>query len=468
MPPIVALGLVTGFILWLFRTDRKTWGRMSSSLWLPLLWLLSISSKPISVWLGLQVADGGSGAVGEGSPVERAVFLALIVAGILVLAGRRIGIGRFFKDNRWLSIFFLYLGISVLWSDYPFVSFKRWIKEIGNVIMVLVILTEPNPSSAARAVFARGSYVLIPFSCLLIKYYPELGRTYNQWTWTPTFVGVTTSKNTLGSVVLVCSLFLLWEALELYKRPLSSLAQHLRWQLLSRVLLMLMGVWLLLTADSMTSLSCLILGASLLISTKFPATQGIVQRFGFVVLFGWIFFWVCDSVFDLQEHFFQLLGRDPTLTGRSDIWHLVLDADLNPIIGAGFYSFWLGAGSDAVLEEGYQGLNQAHNGYIETYLNSGLIGLLLLTGVMISTYRRLKHEHSMGDSFATFAFCVLLVGLLYNTTEATFNRLSPVWFVIVLVATRWLPSKDFVGNRSGAIYRREPIDWSWRKETGYS
>ena len=36
------------------------------------------------------------------------------------------------------------------------------------------------------------------------------------------------------------------------------------------------------------------------------------------------------------------LGKDPTLTGRTEIWGFVLGLHTNPLVGTGFESFWLG------------------------------------------------------------------------------------------------------------------------------
>ena len=46
---------------------------------------------------------------------------------------------------------------------------------------------------------------------------------------------------------------------------------------------------------------------------------------------------------DLGSGVLQSMGRDPTLTRRTDIWKLVLGMAGNPVFGTGFESFWLGA-----------------------------------------------------------------------------------------------------------------------------
>ena len=130
----------------------------------------------------------------EGSPIDRAIFTFLILIGAYILFQRRLNWGKIIKKNYWVWCFFLFGIISVLWSDYPDVSIKRWIKALGNVIMVLIILSEEQPYKAAGFLIRRLAFILVPLSVLLIKYYPSLGRVYHRWTYEPMFIGVTTQK----------------------------------------------------------------------------------------------------------------------------------------------------------------------------------------------------------------------------------------------------------------------------------
>src|SRR5438445_7809060 len=130
----VALYVFVGFILWLFVRDRKWRKGISSALWIPLLWVAILGSKPVSLWLGggtqLETPDDYL----KGSPLDMLIFLFLIVAGILVLWRRRVNWQSFISNNSWLFAFYLYWALSTTWSDYPFVSLKRWIKDVGNIV----------------------------------------------------------------------------------------------------------------------------------------------------------------------------------------------------------------------------------------------------------------------------------------------------------------------------------------------
>src|SRR5208282_1079520 len=52
------------------------------------------------------------------------------------------------------------LSVSVSWSPYPGVAFKRWIKAIGDLVMVLVVVTEADPIAAFRRLFSRVGFIL--------------------------------------------------------------------------------------------------------------------------------------------------------------------------------------------------------------------------------------------------------------------------------------------------------------------
>src|SRR5262245_25824252 len=144
MPPRLALLIFTGFIVFLFVSDFRSGRRASIGLVIPLIWVLIIGSRPVSYWLNM---GGPVQPVDylEGSPLDRNVYMALIVAGLGVLLYRGFSWQNAIAENAVVTMFILYCGISVLWSDYPGVAFKRWVKEFGAVVMVLVVWSDAKP-----------------------------------------------------------------------------------------------------------------------------------------------------------------------------------------------------------------------------------------------------------------------------------------------------------------------------------
>ena len=129
-----------------------------------------------------------------------------MILGIIVLARRRVSLIEILRKNIWLTIFFVYCGLSLLWSDFPEIASKRWIKAFGDPIMVLVVLTEAHPTQALAILLKRIAYLLLPMSVVFIKYFPELGKDYDPWTGWAFYTGVTTNKNMLGYLLFVFGL----------------------------------------------------------------------------------------------------------------------------------------------------------------------------------------------------------------------------------------------------------------------
>jgi exopolysaccharide production protein ExoQ len=428
MMPKLATLLCYAFIAWLFFKDRKWHKGVSQALWIPLIWAFILGSKPITLWFSYGGGGGGDDYV-EGSPGDRIVFLGLLAAAYVVLSRRQVNWNLFFQKNKWLCIYFLYLGVSCVWSDESFVSFKRWIKDVGNILMVLVVLTEKDPLEAVKALLARCTYLLIPLSVLLIKYYPDIGRSYNRWTYQPYFCGVTTDKNILGMLLYVCGLSIAWIILSLrdakkFSRDKAGMA--------GLGLLVLMTLWLLLKSQSSTALGSTIMAIGIFMALRIPAVRSKVRQMGVYGIAGVSLLLLLHLTLNLGELFVAALGRDLTFTGRTDIWEAVLKEPINPLIGTGFYSFWLGDRVDRLSEKYFYHLNEAHNGFIEAYLNSGLIGIFLLAMVFVAAYKNIRKEVMAGSSYGAMKLAFMIITLIYNMTEATFDRLNLIWFALLL------------------------------------
>jgi exopolysaccharide production protein ExoQ len=423
-----ALFLCLMYILWLFARDVKRRATVSHALWIPLLWVAILGSRPISFWFG-----HGGGMEAE-NPVDRMIFLALILAGLAVVLTRRTDFQSFSANNRWLFLLCVFWGFSVIWADDPFVALKRWIKDLGNVVMVLVILSEKDPITAIKAVLARCVYLLVPFSVLCIKWYGSFGRGYNSITGEAGYQGVTTGKNLLGITLTVCTVFLVWEILQMREHKSGATTKI---DLLNSFLLLIMAGWLFKMANSATSLACTIFGACSLVALRLPFLARRSEYLIAYALVAALLLGVVSLVFDLGAQGAAMLGRDSSLHGRTEIWTMALDEKSNPLVGAGFYSFWTEARVAKFRQVYSFSLTQAHNGYLETYLNGGLIGLGLLLAMIISAGRNIQKRLAVNPDWGGVSFVFWLIVVIHNWSEASFNKLSLLWFVLLLVSIEY-------------------------------
>jgi exopolysaccharide production protein ExoQ len=415
----VCLCLVT----WLFRRDRQ-WRRAGSwGLLIPGSWLAIEGSRPLSDWF-----SPSAGSNVEGNPVNTLFFAVLIVAAVVVLRNRGFNWGRFVRDNKAILAVYLYFCLSVLWSELPLVSLKRLAKDFGAILVGLVVLTESDPEEAVNILVARVSYLLFPLSIVLGKYYPEIGRTYSK-SGEPMFAGLAQEKNSLGQTVMVLGLVLMWSLIELHKERDRAQDRSQRRILMGMVLL---GGWLLIECDSKTSLVGLLLGTGVL----WGSGHLLRLRNGKPVLVCCLAASLCvavmDKTFNLSEVVIKALGRNPTLTGRTEIWRHVKEQKTNPLIGEGFYVFWDSDKGQAVIDATLE-IKSAHNGYLEAYVDGGLVAVVLLVLMLLSCGDRVINRMFAGDSLGKLGLAVWLVAIVYNLSEASFFRLTPLWFVLLLV-----------------------------------
>ena len=458
LPPIIASFLTIAFIVFLFRRDIREKPDVSGALWLPLLWLVIPCSRSVSEWLnifGLPVA--GASSVEEGSPLDAWFFFVLIVAGIYVLNKRQVRLSEIIRNNGWLIAFLLYCFISIAWSDFPFVAFKRWIKILGHPIMALIVLTEPDPEEALIRLMKRCAYVVVPVSILFIKFYPELGREYDPWTGLPMSNGIATSKNMLGADCLILGFFLFWHLLQTWPLKRGKARRNELWLIAG----FLISIWWLFSeAHSATSFISFLIGA---LTIVFVGIRSINKNFiGTYMLAGIVILAGAELTFGISGDLSEALGRGSGLSGRTELWTRLLELHTNPILGTGFESFWLGERPQRLEGLFYFIPNEAHNGYLEIYLTLGLIGLSILIALFIATFWKIRLELFRNFEWGRFRLGFLAAIVVYNWTEAAFKTVSPVWFVFYLSAMDY-PKRELVGIEESA----PTTDRDWASELAY-
>ena len=430
LSPTLASCLTVVVIIFLFRRDIREKPDITAALWLPLLWLVLGCSRSVSAWLnifGLPVS--GAPSVEEGSPLDAWFYFALIIAGFCVLANRQVRLSEVVSNNGWLIVFLLYCFISITWSDFPFIAFKRWLKILGHPIMALIVLTEPDPKEALIRLMKRCAYIVVPVSILFIKYYPELGRGFSPWGGA-VCTGITTDKNALGGDCLILGYFFFWYLLQTWRNERSRWRRNELWLIAGFSI----GIWWLFTqAHSATSSISLIVGILVLL---FVGSRRINKNFiGTYMLAALVLLVAAEMMFGLSGHMSENLGKGSELSGRTGLWTTLLGLHTNPILGTGFESFWLGKRLEQLEGIFYFVPNEAHNGYLETYLTLGIVGLFLMIGLFIATFRKIRLELFRDFEWGRYRLGFLAALILYNWTEAAFKTLSPLWFVFYLIAT---------------------------------
>ncbi len=461
MPPFVALTICIFFILIAFRNEFKIKTTVSRGIWVPFIWMIISASRPIIYWLNTSpdTSIDRMEASLQGNPIDRAIQTLLIVLGLFILSKRK---ERFFDilgNNKDILIFFLYFGISVLWADRVDVSFRKWGRLLGELLMVVVILSERDHLEALKVTLRRCAYLLIPLSVVLVKYFPKLGVLYTSMGG-KSWIGVALQKNGLGHLCIVSIFFIFWSIIT-NRGKMKSDNENVRIGV--DIIVLLAALWLLWGPEhaySASAIVALLLTMGFLLILEFPIVK---RNVGIFVILMVLIFMVVQSSFNVVDVLVKSMGRNMTFTERVPLWTVLTDLGLNkPILGYGYGGFWY---QERILiianrlrnfsEVGNVFFSESHNGYLEIFLEGGFIGLLLLAVVVISAFLKIRKTLIANFAYGRLAISLLFMVLICNITESSFARpWGVLWFVFLMIAIS-IPQRDYCLNKVKMILPSE-------------
>jgi exopolysaccharide production protein ExoQ len=435
MPPNVVLLLWFVLLLALFCFDPAREPRVSAALWLPTTWMFILASRAPSMWLsghsaGLSAATAAQ-ALEQGNPTDRTILSLFTLLAFAILVSRSFQWGNFVSQNSALVLFLGFTLLSVAWSDFPEATFKKWFRDMGVYMAVLVVASDPRPLEAVRTVLRRVCYLAIPLSLVLIKYFPYLGQKFSPW-GSREYTGVATSKNMLGALCLVSGIFFFWDTAARWHQRSEACVRR---AILLNIAFFGMSVWLLNSyAHSDTSGVCLAIGCLVIAAAHSNLGRRHVSWVKALAPMMFVFYLILTFGFGLGGELSQAVGRSADMSDRTHIWQAVLSVHTNPLIGTGYQSFWLGwrvlwvwarLNGDNVLE--------AHNGYLETYLELGVIGLFLVCAFLIATYRKVCRRLEPLTPLGTLGLGLWTLLLFYNVTEAALGG-GQLWLILIMAS----------------------------------
>jgi exopolysaccharide production protein ExoQ len=447
MPPQIASIVFIIVTAGLFILDRDRDTKTSKALWIPVIWLWLAGSRSVAEWLaamGWGPPVNAADTYIDGSPADRNVLTVLLVIGLLVLV-RRKRFGALLLANGPLLLFFVYAAASAFWSDYPDITIRRWVKDVGDLVMVMVVVTDRDWYAGIKRFLVRPGFLLIPYSVLLIKYYPAIGRAYNRWTWMVTFTGVTTHKNLLGRVALIFGIAFVWCFLVAYRERTTV---HRSRHLIAHGAALTLVVWLFVTANSVTAQSCFLLATAFLLAAGSRAL-GEKRWVVHVLVAVLLALPLATTILGIGGGAIEEMGRDSTLTGRTAIWEQVLAEVQSPLLGTGFESFWLGDRLERI-QVIHPGLNESHNGFVEIYITLGWIGVFLLAVIIIMGYRNIIISMRQNPDIGRLRMAYFIAAVVLSFTEAGFRMLNISWitFLMAVVALPENRSREALRNDS--------------------
>ena len=378
----------------------------------------------------------GASDRGDGSALFQLVSGLIYVSGVAALLVRGIPTWALrVLANCWPLVLLLLLPlISTVWSDAPGQTSRRAIALLLSSTFAFFLLVRFDLRTFFNLLaWSFAVYVVVG---VLAAALPHVGITPNG-AYAGAWRGLTGQKNTFGRTLAIGVALLPVAAsigLTSRRRPVLILAA--------------VCLVLVLLARSATALVAAI-GAIGIGSVLYVALGGRVGRMRlrpelgitFLILAGlagWAFVafgWT--TILDA-------LGRDPTLTGRTQLWNWAIGLSTDRRwLGAGYRAFWIDANTKYFFEafawntdidgnrsDSFAGPEHAHSGYVDTLIELGRLGVAALALTIFWALATLRRALLRGNPQVGFIFAVILSFLLiYAITERSILQQSEdLWF----------------------------------------
>jgi exopolysaccharide production protein ExoQ len=178
---------------------------------------------------------------------------------------------------------------------------------------------------------------------------------------------------------------------------------------------------------------------AMLVGLRVPAIKRNFGKIGVLVILAACLFSVLESSFGIIELIVTALGRNMTFTDRVPLWNTLVAFGMeNPYWGYGYEGFWIGS------RHQIEGLSQAHNGYLEIFVEGGLVAIILLGVLLLSVFRNIQKNGLRDYEPAAFRLCFFAMILLANLTESAFARERDLLtFVFYIIAMDYAPSRKY-------------------------
>jgi len=391
----------------------------------------------------------------EGSPLSRAIWLALLAFGVVVAASR---IGPLLKllkrANIWLLLFIGLAIASVVWSIEPLVTVRRCIRA-GTIILdslAFALLARDDPRMMQRTLRPIFLAVLAG-SIVFCLVNPELAiEQSSQAELAGAWHGLSPQKNGLGSLAAVG--LILW-----LHAWLSGEANRM-------LALVGMAVSVICVVESRSSTSIMAAAfASVLLLMLLRSPPGLRRYLpyligAFVVLlltYSLAVLNLLPGSGTLLSPIAALTGKDLTFSGRTAIWEIInRNIALHPLLGSGYGAYWVqkpGSPSMEHLVRLYFYPTESHNGYLDVINDLGYIGGILLVGYLITYIRQGLRIFRVYRTQGALFLAVIFEQFIANLSEARWWNCLTNEFVILTIATVAMANVLAFLHRQGMLRR---------------
>lgn len=379
----------------------------------------------------LESKMGGLGAV-----IRYSVFLLQIATMLLSGADSVMDMRIIDIDRKYTP---LYLYAVIIFVDSMLVTYSPKSQilacvRLSTTILYAIWLQQHFDFNKVIELLCYAQAIYVAVSIFTIAVFPSLGFDYVNSNGTA-LQGITTAKNSFATELVfgcVCTLTLIDAKQKAHQRAD-------RWLLLFFVQLVMLPLCQG-TAPVITFLLLLLLRFFMPTKLRLPI--------GWLYIAMSIFFLFAALTFIPKlEWFFDLVDKDPTISGRIPMWQQLINVMLehNTLTGFGYTMFWEDPEAVRLFHAGFErnsGLAQlaagAHNMLMENWVNTGLIGTGAFCAMVLLCLRKIKllTDESYRYLVLFFAF-ITINGFTERCFGSSYDYKLTVFFWLLAYCCNW-------------------------------
>jgi exopolysaccharide production protein ExoQ len=327
----------------------------------------------------------------------------------------------FAKQFKMLTFLALLAGISAVWSEDPVRSALFGLFYLLGTLFAYYLVIRFDPEEIIGLVM-RAGVVVLSLSYVLVVLFPKFGIMHVDPRVDGAWQGIFIDRASAAK----CLVFLL--------SPALTLRGKIDGRRLVYILAMSLMVF---ETRAVTAIVALVVYIPFVVLLRLSRRlDGRLLLLAFLTCFAGAFLLLGVAVEHGADALY-LVGRDPTLSGRTEVWNAVMGSILKrPMLGYGYYAFWQTPSGELtnLLHMVHWSFGYAHNGILEIALQLGVLGVAVFGATLLRAVRDcwFCFRNDTTGRYDWFVGLIMLT-ILYNIDEATVmlpNELLSILYVV--------------------------------------
>ncbi|MDD3653303.1 MAG: O-antigen ligase [Desulfotomaculaceae bacterium] len=374
----------------------------------------------------------------QGDIIMQGLWSVIYLVTVLLLFVRfRQVVSIAFKDK----LLWLLVGlalVSVIWSDAPGLTLRRSVALLGTTLFGIYLTSRYSMQELLKLlIWTLGLSAVLSLSFALLL--PSLGIHHN----IPHFGawrGIYINKNVLGRLMALAVLVWLMYAHSNPERRMS------------RLVFLGLSAEIMFLSTSKTALAVffVLLFVFLIYLYRTGSRRNILPVLLIILVAGSSGFMLANNLNPAATIPLHHTGLDTTLSGRTQLWQLVWDMiQQRPWFGYGYSAFWLNWTGPSGYIWNVIGWNppDAHNFYLDMWLQLGLMGLVILAlSISRNFLEAIAMARRKNGLNGMFLLLLLTSIIMYGITDSSILIQNSIYWILYVVISLRLRTKHGEGE----------------------